>query len=92
MTIVKDEAFTTSLKSILRYIAKDGKARAGNFYSQLFASINTIPDMPYKYRKSLYRDDENVRDMVFKGYTIPYKVDIENQKIVLLDIFKWVER
>lgn len=48
--------------------------------------------MPYKYRKSFYYDDINVRDMIFKGYTIPYLIDEKNNKIVLLDIFKWIDK
>ena len=92
MTIIKDEPFSVALKSILKYIAKDSKTRALDFNNQLFDTISTIPDMPYKYRKSLYHNDENIRDLIFKGYTVPYKVDLAKQKIVLLDIFKWVDR
>jgi hypothetical protein len=37
-------------------------------------------------------DNENIRDLIFKGYTIPYMVDSENNKIIILDIFKWRDR
>ncbi|UCN01581.1 hypothetical protein LCX93_11680 [Sulfurimonas sp. SWIR-19] len=46
-------------------------------------------NFPYKSRKFLYHDDENIRDYIFKGYTIPYLIDNNKNKIVLLDIFKW---
>jgi plasmid stabilization system protein ParE len=49
--------------------------------------IESIPDFPYKFRKSKWFNDERVRDMIFKGYTIPYYV--QDDKIVILDIFKW---
>jgi hypothetical protein len=45
---------------------------------------------PYMYRVSVYADDENVRDMVFKGYTVVYEID--GNIIIVLDIFKWIGR
>ena len=41
------------------------------------------------YRKSVYFDDENYRDLIHKGYTVVYK--IEKERIIILDIFKWSE-
>jgi len=41
--------------------------------------------MPYKYKKSYYHEDENIRDMVFKGYTIIYK--IYDNHILIVEIF-----
>jgi hypothetical protein len=43
--------------------------------------------MPFKFRKSLYHIDENIRDLIYKGYCIPYLV--EDKKIVILNIFKY---
>lgn len=48
--------------------------------------------MPYKFRKSIYFDDENIRDYIFKGYTIPYSINEDNNEIVLLDIIKWMDK
>ncbi len=48
--------------------------------------------MPYKYRESFYYVNQNIRDMVFKGYTVPYLIDNDNNQIVILDIFKWVNK
>lgn len=44
--------------------------------------------MPYKFRQSKCFNDENIRDFIFKGYVIPYLIDKENNKIVILAIFK----
>lgn len=92
MQIIKDEIFTQNLKNILKFIAKDSKNRAFDFNNQLFYHINKLPYMPLKCRKSYYYHNENVRDLVFKGYTIPYLIDNEFEKIVILDIFKWSNR
>lgn len=89
MNIIKDELFTNSLKQVLRYISQDSKAKASKFNIQLSKKIIKLPNMPLKYRQSNYYKNENIRDLVFKGYTIPYLVDTNKNSIVILDIFKW---
>ena len=59
------------------------------FNIQLSKKISNIPNMPLKFRQSSYYEDEKIRDLVFKGYTIPYLVDIDKNVIIILDIFKW---
>jgi mRNA-degrading endonuclease RelE of RelBE toxin-antitoxin system len=86
MDIIQDDLFILNLKNILRYISKDSKNKAKKF---MFKQINNLINMPYKFRKSYYYDDENIRDMVFKGYTIPYLIDIQKNTLVILDIFKY---
>lgn len=54
--------------------------------------ISKLTYMLNKFRKSYYYDYANIRDMVFKGYTIPCLIDYDNEEIVILDIFKWVDR
>ena len=87
MTIIRSRRFTIRLMDILRYIAKDKTGASRNFKNQLDKQIKNIPNFPYKYRPSIYFDDTNIRDMVFKGYTITYEVDPENNTIVIMDIF-----
>jgi hypothetical protein len=41
--------------------------------------------MPYKNRKSLKSKDDTVRELIFKSYVIPYK--IEDNEIWILGIF-----
>ena len=48
--------------------------------------------MPMKYRKSIYFENETIRDFIYKGYCIPYLIDADNKRIILLDIIKWEER
>lgn len=42
------------------------------------------------YRKSNYADNENIRDLIFKGYTIVY--EIKKNELLILDIFKWINK
>ena len=76
----------------MAFISKDSKTKAKKFNSELHEKIKNIPVSPYKYRKSHYYEDTQVRDMIFKGYTIPYLIDKENNVIVVLEIFKWIDR
>lgn len=53
--------------------------------------MKDLPNNPYKFRQSLYSEDENVRDLIFKGYTVPYLIDKNKEAVVILKIFKYVD-
>ncbi len=89
MRVQESVKFKKNLKNILIYISRDKKIAAVNFKNNLKKLIQNLKFMPYKYRKSYFYDDENIRDLIFKGYVIPYLIDKE--KIIILDIFKWRE-
>jgi len=92
LTIQYNPDFRQNLVSIWRFIACDSVDRANSFKKQLKEKIANLSNMPYKFRQSLYYDDKNIRDLIFKGYTVPYLIDIGNKKIVILDIFKWIKK
>ncbi len=91
MQIVKHPDFGKSLDEILDFIADDSLNQAIIFNQDLEEKLHNIT-YSYMYRKSYFYDDENVRDMIFKGYVIPYFVDKEREKIVILDIFKYIDK
>lgn len=84
MKIRFEESFINSLALKLQFIAKDNPRAARKFKNELFASCKDILHMPYKHRKSIYHDDENVRDLVFKGYTVVYMIENEIISIFVL--------
>jgi len=92
MQIIREETYLLSLEIILDYIANDSINRAFDFLSKLDNKINNLVNMPYKCRASLYYKDDNIRDLIFKGYTIPYLIDSRKETIVILDIFKWINK
>jgi len=55
------------------------------FFNAINFKIQNIPQTPYAYRKKT--KDENLRELIFKGYTVPFEIDIPNQKIIILGIF-----
>jgi plasmid stabilization system protein ParE len=75
------------LKEIVRFIALNNPQNARRFKSELIDKIKKLPHMPYKYRKSIYFDNEDIRDMIFKGYITVYKIN-QNQ-IVIVGISKY---
>jgi plasmid stabilization system protein ParE len=91
LTIEKNKLFEKSLDDIVDYIASDSLNRAIAFNRELESKLNNVTDMPYMFRKSIYFDDEDIRDFIFKGYVIPYLVDKIADKLVLLGIVKYRE-
>ncbi len=87
MQISKLRRYKNQLIIILKYIAKDKIIASENFYNNLNEAIEEIPNFPFKYRKSIYFDNENIRDMTFKGYTIIYRVNIKEDLIEVIRIF-----
>ena len=87
MIIEKSPRFKDELEAVVDFIAKDSVNRALAFYDELLVKINQIPENPYIYRKRLKLNDENIRKLIFKGYTVPYEIDKTNNKIIILGIF-----
>ena len=86
MKIETTERFINDLRQIAEFIAKDSKQKAQNFKNELNTQISKIALIPLSARKNLEVDNENVRDLIFKGYVIPFYVSKE--KITLLAIYK----
>jgi len=87
MTIIRTEEYQKELLVILKYIAKDKITASRKFKKDLNIQISKIPEFPYKYRQSFYFEDENIRDMIFKSYTINYEIDLNKNTIFMLSIF-----
>ena len=87
MQIKLDKKFEINFNLILEYIAKDKLSASKKFRKDLFKQIKNLPNYPYKFRKSFYFNDENIRDMIFKKYTIVYEIDVDNDMIIILNIF-----
>ena len=88
MQIIRDQVYLESLQNIMEYIAKNSVSRALIFSSELNEKLEKLHTFPYKYRKSIYFKNENIRDYIFRAYVIPYFIDADNKKIIILDIIK----
>jgi len=89
MVIIRSSSFLEELDVVLDFIALDSLHNALQFNKNLKIRINALVDFPYKFRQSIYFNDKNIRDLIFKGYTIPYFIDEKNDKLVVLGILKY---
>jgi len=87
MKISYKESFQNRLNRQLRYIAEDSPANARKFRDALKQRIASVKDNPYKCRQSIYSDDPTIRDLVFKGYVVVYK--IRNESIDIFGLTKY---
>ncbi|PHR54094.1 MAG: plasmid stabilization protein [Arcobacter sp.] len=84
--VIEDEAFS-DLQNIYNYIVEqDTKNKAKNFLSELQTAISTLNTMPNRCRNSYYNDDLNVKDLIYKSYTIVFKVIDES--VHVLSVFR----
>ena len=91
MIVVRRREYLDGMKAIISFIARDSVTRAKNFKRQLDSRIDDLTHFPYKYRQSVHHSSKEVRDLIYKGYTIIYRVNIEKGKIEILEIFKWTK-
>ncbi len=70
-------AFVNRLEGFVEVIAEDKPSAARKFQKEIISACKEIQNFPYKHRKSIYFDDENIRDLVHKGFVIIYKIDAD---------------
>lgn len=87
MQIVETEPFKIQRDFIVRHIANDKRKAALKFVKELKTYINALVNFHYKYRISNYYENENIRDMTFKGYSMIYRVKEDEKVIEILEIF-----
>lgn len=81
MKIVFKDSFLIRLESQIGFIALDSPKYARIFKNELLSRIREIPSNPRRNRKSIYFKDDSVRDLIFKGYTIVYRINEETIEI-----------
>ncbi len=77
MKIRVRDSFLKKLNRQVAYIAKDKPVAARNFKKRLLQHLNSLKDFPYKHRKSIYFEDEEIRDLIFERYTIVFQINKE---------------
>ena len=87
MQIKRSSKYNSNLFKILDYIAKDKISASENFLKELDKLINNLQNFPFKFRQSVYFDNKNIRDMVYKGYTVIYRVNESENIIDIVRIF-----
>ncbi|MBP3220754.1 MAG: type II toxin-antitoxin system RelE/ParE family toxin [Neisseriaceae bacterium] len=92
--IIYKERFEKELIFIVEFIAQnDGYHRAEKFYSEIYEKIENIPFMPYRFRQNQTTNNTNIRDLIYKGYIIPFRITPDT--IEVLGIYKdnlWIKQ
>jgi len=89
LQIIYEPKFKDSFTDIWDFIALDSSNRANDFKRELKEKIENLVSMPYMFKQSIYFDNENIRDLIYKGYTISYKIDELNNQIIIIGINKY---
>lgn len=88
MNILATELFETQLKSLLEDFSQEDFSATKSFKLYLDTIIINIPTKSSKYKKSLYFNDENIKDIQHEEYIIVFYEDKENETYLILSILK----
>lgn len=89
MKIKITKSFRDKLNDQVEYIAKDKPSAARKFKLLVISEIKSIPKMPYKNRKSIFFERDDIRDLIVKGYLIVYKVNEADGTIEVFGFTKY---
>ncbi len=82
-------SFSIKLDEQVKYIAEDKPQAARAFKSKLINEVKAIPQMPFKNRKSIFFDRDDIRDLIIQGYVVVYKVNKPEDSIEVFGFAKW---
>jgi len=82
-------SFSLKLADQVEYIARDKPIAAKTFKMEVLNSIKGIGDMPFKNRKSIYFEDENIRELIFKAYKIIYRIKSDKN---IIEVFGFIKQ
>jgi plasmid stabilization system protein ParE len=83
------KSFKDKLNNQIEYIARDKPHAARKFKSEILQRIKEIPRMPYKNRKSIFFSRNDIRDLIYKGYTVVYKINKKENSIEVFGFTKF---
>jgi plasmid stabilization system protein ParE len=82
-------SFSLKLADQVEFIARDKPIAAKTFKREVLNSIKGIGDMPFKNRKSIYFEDENIRELIFKAYKIIYRIKSDKN---IIEVFGFIKQ
>lgn len=88
MRILCTELYEMQLQDLLSEFSKEDFNATKAFKSYLDTIILNMPTKAKKYKKSLYFDDENIKDIVHEDFIIPFYIDKTNDSYLILAIVK----
>jgi plasmid stabilization system protein ParE len=89
MIIKLSKIYQLDLIDQVRYIYRDKPIAALKFRKDLIRCLKKDLKNPFNFKKSIYFNDVNIRDYVFKGYTTVYKIDMEKNEVLVFGFIKY---
>ncbi len=89
MRIELQDSLSEKLPDVVDFIAEDKPKEARKFKIELLKKINKLSQYPFQCKKSIYFENESIKDMVFKGYTVIYKVNTEKSILLVFGLIKY---
>ncbi|MDP5201603.1 type II toxin-antitoxin system RelE/ParE family toxin [Flavobacterium sp. DG2-3] len=89
MTIKISKSFLELLKDQVKYIYKDKPKAALKFRKDLLKNIKKDLIHPFHFKKSIYFENENIRDYVFKGYVAIYEINSKENIVTVFGFIKY---
>jgi len=84
--IVCSKLYEKQLQVILNSLVEIDYKTAKDFKIYLDTIILNLPTKVQKYKKSIYFNDENIKDIEFQGCRIPFYIDKKEKNYFLLGI------
>ena len=86
MNILSSGLYKEQLKEASELIKKQNEADVSSFEMYLDTIIINMHTKVKKYKKSIYFNNENVKDIQNQGFTIPFYIDEKKNVYILLGI------
>ena len=88
MNILCTPLYEKELKSILQKFSSEDLAATKSFKLYLDTILINIPTKVNKYKKSIYFDDESIKDIPHEKYTIVFHIDENTKTYLILSIIE----
>jgi len=88
MKILCTDVFESQLKNLLNEYAKEDFSATLQYKMYLDTVILNMPTKVQKFKKSIYFDDENIKDIEHQGHIIPFYIDEKTDTYLILGIVK----
>ncbi len=92
MKIIITESFQEKLEKQVIFIAADSPSRSRKFKNDVISAIRKILPKPYKHRQSIYFNDPCIRDLIFKGYSVVFRINQDKDVIEVFGFVKYKEK
>ena len=88
MDIVCSSLYEEQLKAVLdQKLLNEDFSATKKFKLYLDTILINLPTKAQKYKKSIYFNDDNVKDIEHEGFTIVFYIDTNNDIYLILSLF-----